>query len=75
MQVLTPPTSSIAAKPLSNMDYDMEFDPLYEITDIISSSIAAGLITSVTIDEFEAKTSELDGPVLESYLQTLWDEI
>lgn len=53
----------------------MEFDPLNEIKDIVRSSIQAGLIQSATIDEFEEKLSELDGYPLESYLQTLWDEI
>ena len=61
--------------PLSIMDFNMEYDPIHEIKDVISSSISAGLITSVTIDEFEEKIAELDGYPLESYLQNLWDEI
>lgn len=50
-------------------------DLLVEIKDIVRSAIEHGFITSTTLDAFDTHVEELEGPPLENYLQTLWDQL
>lgn len=51
------------------------FDLLPEIKEVVRDSIKDGLVTSVSIEDFDDTVAQLSGSDLENYLQTLWDEI
>lgn len=51
------------------------FDLLPEIKEVVRDSIKDGLVTSVSIEDYDATVAQLTGSDLENYLQTLWDEI
>jgi hypothetical protein len=48
-------------------------DPLPEIIDIVRSAIGEGLITSLSVTQFDHAVNNLAGNDLEDYLQELWD--
>lgn len=51
------------------------YDLLPEIKGTIRDCIKAGLITNISLADFDENTRTMDGPALEDYLQNLWDEI
>lgn len=51
------------------------FDPLPEIKEIVRECIQAGLLTGVSVAEYNHSVATLEGPELEEYLQNLWDQI
>lgn len=51
------------------------FDLLSDIISTVRDAVSAGLITTVTVEEFDEDISELTGNDLEDYIQELWDNI
>lgn len=51
------------------------FDLLPEIKDIVRDCVKQGMITTITLKEFDQQTRLLKDAELEEYLQTLWDEV
>lgn len=51
------------------------FDLLPEIKELVRSAIADGLITSVSLKEYDQQVKTLKDAELEDYIQNLWDGI
>jgi hypothetical protein len=50
-------------------------DLLTQIAGIVRDAIETGIITSVSLDEFDDASKLLSEYELEAYLQALWDEL
>lgn len=50
-------------------------DLLAEVSAIVREAIVDGLITSLSVSEFDDHMNNLSGNAVEDFLQTLWDDI
>lgn len=53
----------------------MSFDLLPNLAQVCREAIEAGLIETITLEDYDRDVKELSGPDLEDYIQEIWDNL